>query len=272
MVVRRVMTDIPGELYHHGIKGQEWGDRNGPPYPLDRETSAAVKRSAKKKSFIENYKNKKKMKKVRAAGAKARAEKARKAEELKRAGEKAREERAKRDQIVKTGDASKIQKIQSNMTNKEYENALMRVNFKATLDDYANKQNEIKKAKAMRAVDTAIKVASAAGSIAGSAGQVYDALAKMGVVEKKTKKSAIDLLTEKKDRLELGNKIKDLEYNNSAEGKKLKELQRKADKSKLQADINRNIWNANNPGNSNKFDPNQLSENDVKALKKKLGL
>ena len=24
------------ELYHHGIKGQKWGVRNGPPYPLKR--------------------------------------------------------------------------------------------------------------------------------------------------------------------------------------------------------------------------------------------
>jgi hypothetical protein len=24
----------PNELYHHGIKGQRWGVRNGPPYPL----------------------------------------------------------------------------------------------------------------------------------------------------------------------------------------------------------------------------------------------
>lgn len=24
-------------IYHHGIKGQQWGVRNGPPYPLDEE-------------------------------------------------------------------------------------------------------------------------------------------------------------------------------------------------------------------------------------------
>ncbi|MCI8992256.1 MAG: hypothetical protein HFG80_05935 [Eubacterium sp.] len=28
----------PDELYHHGIKGQKWGVRNGPPYPIDRSS------------------------------------------------------------------------------------------------------------------------------------------------------------------------------------------------------------------------------------------
>lgn len=31
------------ELYHHGIEGQKWGVRNGPPYPLDRTTSNRIK-------------------------------------------------------------------------------------------------------------------------------------------------------------------------------------------------------------------------------------
>ena len=35
-------------LAHHGILGQKWGKRNGPPYPLDAEDhSAAEKRAAK---------------------------------------------------------------------------------------------------------------------------------------------------------------------------------------------------------------------------------
>lgn len=28
---------MQNELYHHGIDGQKWGVRHGPPYPLDRE-------------------------------------------------------------------------------------------------------------------------------------------------------------------------------------------------------------------------------------------
>ena len=37
------------ELYHHGIKGQKWGIRNGPPYPLGSGKSPRV--------FINKYKN-----------------------------------------------------------------------------------------------------------------------------------------------------------------------------------------------------------------------
>lgn len=32
-------------LAHHGIQGQKWGVRHGPPYPLDREVSSKIKKS-----------------------------------------------------------------------------------------------------------------------------------------------------------------------------------------------------------------------------------
>lgn len=49
------------ELYHHGIKGQEWGVKNGPPYPLDRATKREAYGSSKErlsnKQFKERVRN-----------------------------------------------------------------------------------------------------------------------------------------------------------------------------------------------------------------------
>ena len=52
----------PNELYHHGIKNQQWGVQNGPPYPLDRATHRAVvkqersdRRTAKREQRSLNY-------------------------------------------------------------------------------------------------------------------------------------------------------------------------------------------------------------------------
>lgn len=40
------------ELYHHGIRGQRWGRKNGPPYPLDAaDHSAAEKKAGWRKSL-----------------------------------------------------------------------------------------------------------------------------------------------------------------------------------------------------------------------------
>lgn len=52
MVVKRIKSD---ELYHHGVKGQRWGVRKGPPYPLTKvsrgseDTSNEIYKSLSKK-------------------------------------------------------------------------------------------------------------------------------------------------------------------------------------------------------------------------------
>lgn len=49
------------ELAHHGIDGQKWGVRNGPPYPLDSGSKSASERKYRTdKGYHKNKPNKKK--------------------------------------------------------------------------------------------------------------------------------------------------------------------------------------------------------------------
>ena len=51
------------ELYHHGIKGQKWGIRNGPPYPLGSDISTGSRLKDKMHENVNKYYDEKKQNK-----------------------------------------------------------------------------------------------------------------------------------------------------------------------------------------------------------------
>lgn len=65
------MYTIGGEIYHHGIQGQKWGKRNGPPYPLKPGAKSAAETKEKKSKsehgglfdYLQKRKRKKKLNK-----------------------------------------------------------------------------------------------------------------------------------------------------------------------------------------------------------------
>ena len=51
------VKDPPNELYHHGIKGQKWGDKNGPPYPLGASSHSLSEKKEGTKGWAKKAKS-----------------------------------------------------------------------------------------------------------------------------------------------------------------------------------------------------------------------
>lgn len=102
------------ELYHHGILGQKWGLRNGPPYPLDSKisTGSRLKKIFSRDKGGEEVK-KTKEEKDQIARAKA----------LKKENKKMLKE-SKRDTVT-----SKAVKKAKGMSDEELRDAVARLNF-----------------------------------------------------------------------------------------------------------------------------------------------
>lgn len=212
MEVRRIQNSSPSELYHHGIKGQEWGKMHGPPYPLDKQTSAAVKKEGaikKKKNIFERHRDKKKMKKLRQIRDQKQAEK------------------KERDRIINTGDANEISKIKDTLSDEEYARALSRISLNQSLSEYKTATNRAKLEDIANKVSTVSKVVGNVANAADAGIKVYQGLQNAGIIEKK--QSNMDQLKAEKTRLELlsdiadlTNKITDSKSKNQKEITKLK--------------------------------------------------
>ena len=121
-------------LAHHGILGQKWGHRNGPPYPLGASDHSPSEKKAGWRASLKQKQIDKKRKKQRQEAL----EKARKAR-----AEKARQERleteynAKKTQVLRSGKASEVMRYKGQMDNKELSDALNRIRWESELSKIA---------------------------------------------------------------------------------------------------------------------------------------
>lgn len=138
------------ELYHHGIAGQKWGEQNGPPYPLDKKVSLAVKRGMTPKEIRQMKKDevskereaqkqaeakKKALEKARAAKAKKKAD----AEKEAKRQEKEAARQAKRKEKI-LSDPSKLYKHRKEFTREELTRAMETFRFENDLAEISAKR------------------------------------------------------------------------------------------------------------------------------------
>ena len=163
-------------LYHHGVEGMSWGDRNCPPYPLgggDKKVARAEYKAKKEKE--------RRLKKLQKAAKKARKVKAKNAKQE-------AEILKKKQKLVKEGNLDKIRKNANLFTNEELQYVIERDAQKRALGSRDERSADEK-------FELAMKRMAQIGDIAANAGKVLSA-AKIGA----------DILTSVKTA-----KVKDLE-------------------------------------------------------------
>lgn len=118
---------MPYQIYlaHHGIKGQKWDVKHGPPYPLRSSVSTGKTLKKKVASAVAAHKEKKAQKK---AEAKAAAE---------------RKKEAERQKVLASGDASDILKRRGEFSNEELAKAIDRLGKEEILKQYQKKEPSI---------------------------------------------------------------------------------------------------------------------------------
>lgn len=148
------------ELYHHGVLGMSWGDKNGPPYPLGgiNKKVARVEYKAKKEK-------ERRLKKLQRAAKKARKVKAKNAKQE-------AEILKKKQKLVKEGDLDKIRKNANLFTNEELQYVIERDDQKRALLSKQERSDDEK-------FELVMKRMAQIGSMAADAGKVL-AAAKTG--------------------------------------------------------------------------------------------
>lgn len=144
------------ELYHHGVLGQSWGKRHGPPYPLDGVDKKIARAEAKRKREKER-----RLKKLQRAAKKAR--------KLKKKQEKQEADTLKKKQkLVKSGDMNKIRKNADLFNNDELQYILERDAMKRGLGGEKERTADEKFELAMKRMGQIADIAVKGGQVMGA--------------------------------------------------------------------------------------------------------
>lgn len=145
------------ELYHHGVLGQSWGKKHGPPYPLDGIDKKIARAEARKKKERER-----KLRKMQRAAKKARREK--KLEEKREA-----DILKKKQKLMKSGDMDKIRKNAKLFTNEELAYIMDREQLKKGLKGKDERNDDEKMELFMKRMGQIANIASSAQQVLGAA-------------------------------------------------------------------------------------------------------
>lgn len=155
-------------LEHHGVKGQSWGKRNGPPYPIDRGKDGRVTKTQKKKKQGLIARVKAKYQKKQKAKQRAKAKTAEKKEAI------SKEEM--REKLLKSTDPKFIAKHMDLLQTSEIKERLDRIDTEAKLKKLTVDNSSKKKIDAgMEWVNRIKKIAEATSTAAGAYTAVYNA-------------------------------------------------------------------------------------------------
>lgn len=124
------------DLYHHGILGQRWGRRNGPPYPLDGPDHSSSERKAGWRKSLGGGSFKRKKKKQKNVDAEAIAKERLKTLQT----ENPSLYEAEKQTALKKGKASDVLKFQGDLTNQQLQDAITRIEREQKLSDYSLKE------------------------------------------------------------------------------------------------------------------------------------
>lgn len=129
-------------LAHHGILGQKWGKQNGPPYPLKAsDKSAAERKASGRQGYTPDEKYAKKLKK--------------RSKEVWQKNNYDPKKRLEKEELLKSKDAMQLWLQRDDLSQKEMEERIKRLNTEQQLKEWMEKQN--KASKSTKAMDALIK-------------------------------------------------------------------------------------------------------------------